>query len=514
METVWYGHQRTRRCASLRWAVVGLLLLVLLPGRILAEGDPTPQPEQRFISGWTAEVIFPAAVRFTVTVSLPASELAAAALELETAEGQVIPVAVDLAEAVVIGDPYSTLAVLWPIAAEGPALFTEVRYRWRVTSNENVTARIEEGFSFTDARLEWLPDAVQVDERLRVTLPAGLGRTALGAIQTGLQGTVERLSAEAGPVSAAYIVYPADVPPACPRDGQPSVTGPISGVAVACDDADFAAIFRASGLEALTAPALNSEAVLRTVVEALVRQVYGAVWRGGTVPAWFESGLAEFYVPASKTDQQSVLLNAARTRGLLPLERLDAAALADDPLARAQAYGMVVFLADRLGVDGLLELARGLGSAESFAAAYQAALGRPLDRLVADLEAWLFTPEAAAAFAYRIDLPVTGTPTPSRTPTPTYTLTPTATPTVTPTATVTGVLTFTPVATMTFTRTPTPAPATRTPRPAGSLNTPVPAPANAAPTVGGISTVTLSLLILGAAAVLVVLVVLFGRRRS
>jgi hypothetical protein len=497
----------------MRYLWLLLTVLFLIPGRILAQGDPTPQPEQRFISGWTAEVIFPAAVRFTVTVSLPASELASAALELKTAEGQIIPVAVDLAEAVVIGNPYSTLAVLWPTAAEGPVLFSEVRYRWQVTSNANVTARVEEGFIFRDTRLEWLPDAAQVGERLRVTVPAGLGRTALAAIQMGLQGTVERLAGEVGPVSAAYIVYPADVPPACPRDGQPTVTGLISGVAVACDDADFAAIFRASGLKALTAPALNSEDVLRTLVEALVSQAYGSVWPVDTVPAWFESGLAEFYVPASKTDQMAVLLNAARTRGLLPLERLDAAQV-DDPLAQAQAYGMVLFLADRLGVDGLLELARGLGNAESFAAAYQAVVNHPLDTLVAELEAWLFTPDAAAAFAYRIDLPVTATPTPSRTPTPTHTLTPTASPTVTPTATVTGVLTFTPVATTTFTRTPTPAPATRTPRPAGSLNTPVPTLANTAPTVGGISTVTLSLLILGAAAGLVVLVVVFGRRRS
>lgn len=500
----------------MRYLWLLLTLLILVPGRILAQGDPTPQPEQRFISGWTAEVIFPAAVRFTVTVSLPANALAAAALELETAEGRVIPVAVDLADAVVIGDPYSTLAVLWPISAEGPALFSEARYRWRVTSNQNVTARIEEGFIFTDARLDWLPDAVQVGEQLRVTLPAGFGRTALAAIQAGLQGTVERLSAEVGPVSAAYIVYPAAVPPTCPRaaQGQSVVTGPISGIAVACEDADFAAIFTASGLEALTVPALNSEAALRTLVEALARRTYGTLWQSSAVPPWFESGLAEFYVPASKTDQLALLLNAARTRGLLPLERLDAAALADDPLARAQAYGMVLLLADRLGVDGLLELARGLGNAESFAAAVQAALSRPLDTLVADLESWLFTPQAAAAFAYRIDLPVTPTPTPSRTPTATSTRTPTLTPTVTPTATVTGVLTFTPVATMTATRTPTPAPATRTPRPAGSLNTPVPVTANTASSVGGISTVTLSLLILGAAVVLVVLVLLFGRRRS
>ncbi len=496
----------------MRYLWLVLILLLLLPGHLLAQGDPTSQPEQRFISGWTAEVIFPAAVRFTVTTSLPASALAAAALEVETAEGRIIPVTVDLAEAVVIGEPYSTLAVLWPISSEGPVLFSEARYRWRVTSREAVTARIEESFTFTDARLEWLPGAVQVGEQLQVTLPAGLGRTALAAIQMGLQGTVERLSAEVGRVSTAYIVYPANVPPACPRDRV--VTGLISGVAVACDDADFAAIFQASGLEPLTVPTLNSEAVLRTVVEALVRRAYGAVWEDSVIPAWFESGLAEFYVPASKTNQLSLLLNAVRTRGLLPLERLDAAVLAGDPLARAQAYGMVLFLADRLGVDGLLKLARELGRADSFVETYQAALGRPLDTLAADLEAWLFAPDAAAAFVYRIDMPLTATPTPSRTPTATSTLTPTLTSTVTPTATVTGVLTFTPIPTMTFTRTPTPAPVTRTPRPPGSLNTPIPTLANTASSIGGISTVTLSLVILGTAAVLVVLVVVLGRRRS
>jgi hypothetical protein len=146
---------------------------------------------------------------------------------------------------------------------------------------------------------------------------------------------------------------------------------------------------------------------------------------------------------------------------------------------RAQSYGMVLYIASQIGVPELFDLAGDLGAAETFEAAYQSAVGRPLTTLLVELERWIFTDNAATAFIYTPYLASTPTPTSTSshtpfpatsTPLPTETLPPTAT------VTVTGVLSSTPLPTRTLTPTELPSTPSVTPRPAGSLNTATPAP--------------------------------------
>lgn len=185
---------------------------------------------------------------------------------------------------------------------------------------------------------------------------------------------------------------------------------------------------------------------------------------GGNVPEWFREGLTEFD-SALKVELNAPVLIASRSNSLL---QLDVMAKAPAPnsnidLWRSESYGLVVYVASQIGVDGLFKLASNAGTATSFEAAYQTALGKPIDTLLGSFGRWLFTNAAAGAFTFTVYQAATPSPTPTRTPTITRTPTPTNTATFTPTPTVTGVLSLTPLPSRNPTFTSTPAPATNTP---------------------------------------------------
>ncbi len=206
------------------------------------------------------------------------------------------------------------------------------------------------------------------------------------------------------------------------------------------------------------------------------------------MPLWFRRGLALFTLPTNKLNMLEPAQRASRSNSLFTLDEMNAEPTQDAELWRAQSYGMVLYIAQQAGVQGLFELARNPG--ESFADTYQRAMGQPLSNLISSWQRWLFTSSAEAAYAYFPQLATT--PTPSFTPTPTQprpTATPTATntPTITPSVTNTGIPERI-LPTLTPTRTPTDAPASVTPRPAGSLRTPTPTPTPTSTLPGGQST--------------------------
>jgi len=185
-------------------------------------------------------------------------------------------------------------------------------------------------------------------------------------------------------------------------------------------------------------------------------------------------------------------------------------------LWRSESYGLVVYIASQIGVDGLFKLAYNLGTATSFEAAYQTVSGKPIDTLLGSFGRWIFTDAASGAFTFTIYQPATPSPTPARTATSTQTPTPADTATFTPSPTVTGVLSLTPLPSRTPTFTPSPAPATNTPRPAGSLNTLTPTPVRnlAAPNATNTDlSIGIIILVIGAIIVVVAAIILFRPRR-
>jgi hypothetical protein len=460
-----------------RMALLILGLCLSFTSVLAQEETPTWQPQQDYIIGWTAEVIFPQAIRFTVTLGRSADELATAQLTVHPEGQPAVQMNVNIAEAAVVREPYSELAYVWQIPrSTPPRLFENVRFEWRVVSRQDQVARIEDTFVFTDQRVEWVQDG---DARLLLTAPADGPNPA--RLRRDLMPVYDLLSSNVGRVqSFKLILYDEAVAPeGCVRDaeGNQVAVGPASGVAVDCDLTMAEAIFNASGYDVIDLSAADS--AHEAIVAHMTDRFYELTWREKNVPEWFRVGLQQFYAPNPKTSLLPLVLTASRNDRLFTLDEMASAPRNNQDIWRAQSYGMVLFLADQIGVPALFRLANEIGAAETFEAAYQAAVGQPLESLLVNWERWLFTDDAAAAFAYTAYQPDTPTPTSTASPTPfppTDTPTMTPTPTLTVTPTVTGVLSRTPLPTRTLTPTDAPATPSVTPRPPGSLNAPTPVP--------------------------------------
>jgi hypothetical protein len=502
-----------------------VLLIVLLPGSLFAQdATDTPQPEQAYILSWSQEIIFPQAIRFSLILARPLAEIDAAVLTIQPEGKASRNNTLNLEETAIKQEPYTELAYIWNIPAiDPPELFTEVEFNWRIVGNDGEIARITDRFMFTDERSAWLPD-LEIADGFLLTLP--VTKTAEKPDGDYSETALAKLASNLADVYALLNTYLLDVPlfklivyndklmPGCTTNAENETVaiGPLSNTEVPCDSDLAGAIFAAGEYALVTSASSNFTSVEATVVEYITLAAYAAHWSGKSVPEWFQYGLVKLYSPASKAGEGVPLLNAARTNSLFSLD--DMATLPSGSvnldLWQAQSYGMALYIASQVGVDGLLKLANNLRDMPSFADAYRAATGRSLEALLPDFSRWIFTDSAQSAFTLTLYQPPTPLPTGTRTPTATPTPTFTSTPTITPSPTVTGVLSNTPRPTLTPSRTPTQKPPTFTPRPPGSLDTPTPAPAQAA---SGNPVITGLLLFIIVALVIVILIMLVARIR-
>ncbi len=147
----------------------------------------------------------------------------------------------------------------------------------------------------------------------------------------------------------------------------------------------------------------------------------------GTVPPWLEEGLAQYFELSPAFDERYRLQQAVKEGRVLPLGIMRSPAGQDEKEAKlwyAQALGMVEYLIERHGTEGLQRYMRLLHEGRPASKAFVEAFGESEDAFYAQ---WLRAVGAPTP---------TPTPTPSFTPTPSPTAVPTlvATPTLTPTA--------------------------------------------------------------------------------
>lgn len=505
-----------------------LFIVILLPGMVMAQdATNTPQPEQAYILSWSQEVIFPQAIRFSIILSRPLTDISAATLSVQP-EGQTPRNStLDLEEAAVKAEPYTELAYIWEIpAAAPPQLFAEIEFGWQISGADNQNARITDRFVFTDERSAWLPN-IEILDGFFVTLPVAksdeklegdYSKTSLANLESNLADVYDllRTNLESVP-SFNLIVYNNELLPGCTTNAEnQSVTiGPVSDTEVPCDPEIAGSIIDGSNYTLLTTPSPEFSSVESTVIDYITRGAYAARWVGKFVPEWFQYGIVQLYAPVSKAGGGLTLVNAARTNSLISLDDMaePPSAGVNVDLWRAQSYGMALYIAAQIGTDGLLNLARDIREASSFADAYESAIGRSLESLMPDFGRWIFTDTAQSAFNFTLYQPPTPMPTATRTSTSTPTPTFTYTPTITPSATVTGFLSNTPRPTLTPSRTLTPRPPTFTPRPPGSLNTPTPAPVQTTGSSNPVITGLLLFIIVVLIVVILALVVLRIRAR-
>ncbi len=493
--------------------------------------NPTPQANQGSILSWAQEVIFPMAVRFTISIGLPPDQVTGATLTIKPDSRPSVTVPLDLSTSVIVGGDITGLAYVWTLPTDSPPLlFRDIVFDWQITTSNGQTASIEDKFLFADQRVSWLQD-VPVTNNLKLTLPNGkpstgtvtsvYSRTGLDDLSTNLKQITDLLNKNLDSIpTLSILINDTTKQPICSKNkqGESVAVGLLSNTEVPCVTASANAIYTASGYNVVELPSVSFSTIQSAVAEYIVQQAYQRAWAGKNIPAWFQEGLTKFYNPGLKTELNGPVLNAARTNNLLSLSIMQSPAqnTPSADLWNSQSYGLVVYIASQIGVDGLLKLARTAGTADTFETTYQTATGKPLNQLLENFRRWLFSDAAIGAFTFTPYQPPTPSPTPTRTPTVTKTPTATITPTFTLTPTVTGVLSITPLPSRTPTFTPTPAPATNTPRPAGSLNTLTPAPARTSlePTVPNSNiTIGITILAIGGIIILIAAYILFRPRR-
>lgn len=469
-------------------------------------GDSTPEPTVEvpaFVYSWQSRLIYPAAVRFNLVLDRPLAEIESAALTILADGSTPQRITLPPEDLAIFTDAYTELEYVWALdPANPPLLFSTLRYTWDIALEDGETAAIPGQLPFSDDRLTWrFPDA-------EVPAPIGLiVPEANGYVPETLQARIARvytlLTAQRGGLpDYRFVLYFEDTPltPCAPdASGRFSVEDPDPNreTRYTCPPDIIERLFQRAGLLPLEIAVNNLASIDTAIVDYVVAQAYQPVWDAGGLPEWFRFGITRFYLPASKGAFLAQIQAAVREGRTYSLNAMDLPAgssaeararLTEDGLWQAQAYSMVLYIGQQIGVAQLLALANPAGTDAPFAERYAQFSGQSLNALLPNLENWVFTEVAVSDFDYTPYLPITPQPTPSRTATPfpvTATYTASATATDTPTPTVTGVHSPTPLPTLTATPTFTRAPRTPTPRPFSSLFTATPVPVPPAPTDSG-----------------------------
>lgn len=492
--------------------VLLILLFASMGGILPLRAQNTPAMQMR------EEIIYPMAIRLTATVPAPVDQLVSSRLFVFIGEEQRDEITLDLNEIILPqaapptprpDQPPPTpisetqLDYLYPLSAADPfPLFSSMQIVWEVTLENGTVISTEKRFTFEDQRLQWQYSA-DPSERISAYYATGVQDT----INPALAEIRNRYDALASATERSphfeWILYLGIEPPGClDVEGALMAIGVRSGLRIPCSETNARALLREAGL---TSVRPNEEDDLTDYLYDIVwSEFVTPLWQESDVPVWFSGAVRRFFEPTPKLTSLAPALAAARTDSLFTLAEIEnPPANVDSTVYAAQTYGLLAYMISRVGREGVYQLMREIADHETFAEAYQAVMGEPVNRIVQNWEAWIFT--STAASYYGITPYSASTPTPM--PTSTLTITPTATrtPTITPTPTATQP---TPIPTVTPSRTSPPAPPTNTARPPGSLDA-TPIPPTTVTASGGFSTaqaIIVAVLILLIAAMAVVFI--------
>lgn len=492
------------------------------PTTARATSSPTPLPEYVLTS--ESGIVYPTALASYFEFAQPKTEFVDATLMLRQEGWSQGPISVDYASLADEVDGITRLTYIWDITPnDPPRVFEDVELTWTFVQQDGSQVTFTHTVYYADPRVTW-EVIFPSDGQIELAFPSG--RAAATPLTLGLEASYALLQTSTGQEDFSptirMVVYDGSLtanPCQTNASGESISRGTDIIIELPCNpDSVTENIYTPSGFRVIQLSPSSAETLQTATIGVLFDEFYDRLWAdaGTVVPAWFREGLKKFYTPGIKATDYELSRSAARAGGAL--RRMET--VPTDEAGRtqwsAQSYGMVLYMAEQLGVDGLFGLARSIGPENTLAGAYEAASRTPLSGLISAWNSWLFTIPAQTAYNYSPYLPTTPTPsrTPTHTPTITRTPTPTSTPTITPT--ITGVLSATP-------RPATAVPPSITPsitsRPAGSLPTPIatPLPTTEIVEVSDEGQRTVTLLIgfgLMALGILIAVAALFLRNRS
>ena len=446
--------------------IVLLSLMVAVPGRAQEGGT---------VLDYSAEVVYPAVVRFMITVDLPFDTVRSVALEVTQDGSALRSGALNVSDVLLSSEPLTQFLYAWPLNPNAaPELFAPLNYRWTITGTDGMVLNAEGEVLFAPTP-EWRASG-EAPLRFAVADPVlnvVAARQAVLAAYTRMQTQTERAPEFAWAPLARGFQFCETI---TTDEGEQSVVQSVNETAYPCTEEAGEALLTANGYQILHRQGAGLLPFENELVDVMFEVFYAGIGPDPNTAGWFRAGLRQLYhlTPDPLALRQVQLV--ARADRLLDPEAM--ARRPDDPQVQAlweqQAYTLVLYLADRYGADAPFTLA----GQTNFNAALRDLTGGDLAGLIPDWERWLFEPGAEFAAAWTVYLPLTPTPTPSRTPSPlpptataTLTASPTLPPTLTPTPTSRVIQVASPLPTYTPVTASPPTP-TNTPRPAGSLDQP------------------------------------------
>jgi hypothetical protein len=435
--------------------LITFVILLYLPMLILSQ-DAEPTLTANELYHWSAEVYFPQVIDFMLLARRSESVIASLTLTISFRGSDPNLITIDPAT-VTATDAGGVFRYRWDIPKDiPPPLFSRVRYTWDIVTVNGLSYAITDDLDFIDQRVNWVQSN---DRQSQVNVFHAFNQLDADDVRNGIRATYNVLFAnvEDRPIYT-LLVYPETVSIGCDvnEDDEPIIR--IQGVEefeeIACDMSLANHIYTQG--EYIVFNQTSVDKLQQTIIDLLIKEYYLKQWDNMTVPDWFLYGLQQFYTPRTKLSALNLTQQKSRSDDLLTMNDLETPPIDDETrlLWDAQSIGMILYLADTIGVQGLFEFADSIGGYDTFAEAYEDHVRQSLDLLILSWNDWMFRPSSRQDYDYNPYLPATSTPTA------------TATLTNTPTAT------FTPSKTPNVTRTPRPS---ITPIPPTPSTTPLPA---------------------------------------
>jgi len=436
----------------------------------------TPRPDvPAYIYDWREELLYPVAVYFFLVIDRPLNTIQDIKLMM-TVQGEAEPRLLEFAQIqsfVTVDDPYTEFKLVWLIPPQNPLpLNARVNYEWQITLSETEITSVPGVFAYQHPQIEWVIDT-DSQSWLDLLLPVVDGLSS-DDIRRRYTPVYEQLSGNTGFSPRFQFALQNDEYKLDPCLEGESIISSSGDVEVACNPDVLNNMLARMGYTLLT----DDTSFITRITPTLIDNFYAPLWLNHDSPPWFRQGITMLYTQVDKGFALDLVKSASRTNTLFSLDEMNSIPDERRDLWYAQSYIMTIYMANRMGLTTVFDLAKNpLSEPNAFELAYQTGMNASLEALMPTLNQWIFTDQAqsvASVSLYDEPTPIPS-PTPSETafpPTPTNTATNTST--ATATATVTGVLSATPLPTFTPTISPTPRPPTITPRPAG-FRDPVPA---------------------------------------
>lgn len=360
----------------LRWVMIGVMVAMIL-GTALSSPVQAREPGRQdigYIISYQSEIIFPAAISFSVEVLVPQAEIVSAALSVYQHGDVLSTIELDLNEHVLRStETYTQMVYQWSLtSADAPIPFEPISYRWEIMTQDEEVSIVADDLLFEDERRGFWRTAGRPPLVLRWTdagMAGELMRDDLLPVYDLLQQNTGRALDFQFALYEPDTSYCQEITDEETEEVRLVVVSGLDATEFPCSMAAFEDFYADAGVIFVERPNAGFTPSLAALTQHMVRLAYAPLWEDTFVPAWFQTGLEFVYRQHPAPEMLSAARNAAQLEDLLSIEELsvmppESATFQQQELWDAQSYLLVLYLIDRFGPDVVFNLARTAGDGD------------------------------------------------------------------------------------------------------------------------------------------------------